>query len=471
MMIPPATSEDLVLGTVDTNDPRDRSIPVRLTPEQQGYHTAVWGMSGLGKSVLLRIVFLMLLRQGKTVGLIDPAGDLSQSVLHTLVAKGYFRTPDAYKQLVYIDFANGAITPLNVLSGTTAPHSTALHLLDAMTRVWPELHDAPAFTELFVSSVMVLMANALPLTALSRLLTDDGFRKECLTSGVVLDPNVQATFAMYDKLGRDQAQTAGSTLRRAFQLSFSPLLRQMLEQPDNVLRFRAFADAGVSYILNLGGVTEQHTRRLITALSMVQIEQAFLSRVDLDPSLRRECVLLIDEWISVAGQAQTLGNLLDQLRKYGLRLWLAGQSIGAVNSDRLTAALENCKTVISFGLGRESAEIQARQLATFDPYVVKEPTYAAGSHSLYFSIQEQLEGWTNAIQHLPKGICFVKVHNQPPIRTRVLNAPEDTPDPAELQEVLDTYRQMYQRVPQRLDVPSEDEDESRTRAYQRLFRT
>src|SRR5205085_5684503 len=132
--------------------------------------------------------------------------DLSFDTLAYLVGQGYFRRKDAYENLVYLDWGNGDFVPFNVLAGNGDPHSIALNALDAMLRVWPELTEAPLFQTLFLSSVMVLIANGLPITHLYKLLTEKAFRDQCLVQ--VADPLVHETFQNYDRLGRDQPQAA-----------------------------------------------------------------------------------------------------------------------------------------------------------------------------------------------------------------------------------------------------------------------
>jgi hypothetical protein len=144
-----------------------------------------------------------------------------------------------------------------------------------------------------LAAVTTLIGCNLPITPyLYHILTDGEFRSACLQQ--VSDPLIHLTFKnYYEKLGRDQAQAAGSTLRRAFLISYSPVIRNALGQPDNWLDFRTIMNAGKSIIISLGGL-EDETKRLIGAMLMVAIEQAALSRTDI--SERRPFRLLVDEW-------------------------------------------------------------------------------------------------------------------------------------------------------------------------------
>jgi hypothetical protein len=113
----------------------------RLTEKEQAYHAAIFGASGSRKSKLLQSIFLQHLSKGRGVGLIDPHADLALDILKCLIASGFFRNEEAFDQLIFLDFANGAFVPFNVLRQSYDPHTTALNALEGMIRVWPELGD------------------------------------------------------------------------------------------------------------------------------------------------------------------------------------------------------------------------------------------------------------------------------------------------------------------------------------------
>jgi hypothetical protein len=348
----------------------------RLAEKEQAYHAAIFGASGSGKSKLLQSIFLQHLAKGHSIGLIDPHADLALDILKSLIATGYFRNEEAFDRLIFLDFANGAYVPFNVLN-----HTTTLNALEGMICVWPELETAPLFQTLFLAAVTTLIACKLPITPyLYHMLTDGQFRNACLQQ--VTDPLIHLTFKnYYEKLGRDQAQAAGSTLRRAFLISYSPVICNALGQPDNWLDFRIIMNSGKSIIISLGGL-EDETKRLIGAMLMVAIEQAALSRTDIAD--RRPFTLLVDEWGSFAAQDRTIATILSQCRKFALRLYLAAQSLSQVSSNRLSGALENCRLMIAFALDRASAEIQAKQIGFADPFAIKEEPQADTQHRPVF---------------------------------------------------------------------------------------
>jgi hypothetical protein len=417
----------------------------RLSEKEQAYHAAIFGASGSGKSKLLQSIFLQHLSKGHGVGLIDPHADLALDILKSLIAFGYFRKEEAFDKLIFLDFANGSYVPFNVLNQNYDAHTTALNALEGMIRVWPELETAPLFQTLFLAAVTALIACKLPITPyLYHILTDGEFRNACLEK--VTDQLIHLTFNnYYEKLGRDQAQAAGSTLRRAFLISYSPVIRNALGQPDNWLDFRQIMNSGKSLIISLGGL-EDETKRLIDAMLMVAIEQAALSRMDI--AERRPFTLLVDEWGSFAAQDRTIATILSQCRKFALRLYLAAQSLSQVSSNRLSGALENCRLMIAFALGRASAEIQAKQIGFADPFVIKEEPITQTQHSQYQSITDQFESWNQELMNLPTRSCYVKVQGKEAVKITSLKVRQPKVDQKELAAVLGEYKRRYQRIRQ-----------------------
>jgi hypothetical protein len=84
-----------------------------------------------------------------------------------------------------------------------------------------------------------------------------------------------------------------------------------------------------------------------------------------------------------------------------LRLYLAAQSLSRVASDRLAGVMENCRLTMAFGLGRDSAEVQANHIGKADPFLIKEPAFTEIQHTQFMSVLEEFESWTSEIQNLP----------------------------------------------------------------------
>jgi len=86
------------------------------------------------------------------------------------------------------------------------------------------------------------------------------------------------------------------------------------------------------------------------------------------------------------------------VRKFGLHMILANQSIAQLNS-RLQTALGNAQTIISFRISRADAEVLAKILGYVDPQQIKHEQQISVQHPLYSPLNEQWEGF---IQHLTR---------------------------------------------------------------------
>ena len=137
------------------------------------------------------------------------------------------------------------------------PHEKASLALDAMLRVFPELETAPLFTELFLSGVVVLIENKLPITYLQRLFSDPVFRSECLKR-LPHDELVQLTFRQL-RAARPGSGRGGRLDRSGAPSSCpsTPPPVSRLGQPDNKLPLRQFMDEGRFLIFNLGGIRDE----------------------------------------------------------------------------------------------------------------------------------------------------------------------------------------------------------------------
>jgi len=340
--------------------------------------------------------------------------------------------------------ASAAPCPSISWSSPSDAPTTARLVLEALRRAWPALEGgiAPAFENAVLAGCAVLLRHRLPIVLLHDLFTDAPWRDTLLAA--VTDPTVRGFFRRLDRWGaREQAQYLESTLRRAFLLGFSPVLRASLGQSENSLRWRERFDRGQSLIVNLA-LPDADARRLLGCFFTVFAEQAALQRADVAPGERgRGHTLILDEFADVASQSGTaLTHILEQCRKFGLALVLANQTGGQLN-ERGESALANVGTSVVFRLGRADAEAAARRVGATDPWRVKHLVRDRGArqrmHPLYTSLAEQWEGWAQTIQRLKSRSVVVRRANG---RVAMLTTPS-LPDPVVDAERLAVVEQHF----------------------------
>lgn len=419
---------DLVLGRTGPFSVFPR---FSLRKEQRATHMYVLGITGQGKSKLLEHCLFQDITSGRGCGLVDPHADLAHDLLAYLVGVQHFARSENLERFVYFDPSRtDYLIPFNVLATSYPPYTTAMNIVEAFRRTWPEsLREAPRFTNILLASLLVLIANHLTLVELPRLLTDKPFREELLAH--VNDDEVIAVFRYrMDKWGREEPLMLESILNKVSAFTLNPTLRLILGQKENRLNFRKLMDEGKVLIANLGRC-DAETRKLLGSLIVTGIEQAALSRKDKPTNERRSFYFYIDEFQDFCaneGSVMTLSQILSESRKFGLHLTLAHQTLGQMTSERMRSALGNIGTKIVFAVDRVDAEIMAKKLFLADSEQIKhevENEYQQEkTHPVFYSLPEEWEKAIQTIQNLRPRTCLVKAPQKRVARIHTITIPD-----------------------------------------------
>jgi type IV secretory pathway TraG/TraD family ATPase VirD4 len=231
------------------------------------------------------------------------------------------------------------VIPFNVLarpSPQIETYEVAQRVISAFMRTWARtLLEPPRFQQIMRSSLAILIETDETLCSLYKLLTDDDFR--CQHMEKISDPKVaqdcKAFFTNeFEHWGRERTSMLSSTTNKISALTDNPSLFYMLGQKGNQLDIRKIMDEGKVLLVDLGDCDDE-TKRLFGTLVVTGFEQAALSRARAPLDARQDFFLYIDEFQDFAvhpGAAETFSQMLSQVRKFGLYMILANQSIAHV---------------------------------------------------------------------------------------------------------------------------------------------
>jgi hypothetical protein len=394
---------DLILGRTGPS----RIFPkFKISAQVRKFHTYVVGLTGRGKSKFLQSCIIQDILQGRGCAVIDPHGDLAKDVLRSLINNHFFDDPDNLKRIVYVaPRRRDYIIPFNVLKRPdkyTETYEIAQRVINAFMRTWSRtLQEPPRFQQVMRASLSALIETEKTICDLYSLLTDDDFREETL--GQIPNPKVkQDCLAFFEhefaEWGKNRSLMIGSTTNKVSALTDNPNTFYMLGQKENHLNIRKLMDAGKVLIADLGDCDDE-TKRLFGTLIVTGFEHAALSRSKLQHKDRTPYYLYIDEFQDFAcnpGAAETFSQMLSQVRKFGLHLILANQSIAQLSSG-LQTALGNAQTIVTFRISRADAEVISRMLGKVDPHQIKHDNQTDNQHPVYAPLQEQ---WESFIQQL-----------------------------------------------------------------------
>ena len=397
--------DDLVLGRTGSHDFFPK---FRISSQVRKFHTYVVGLTGRGKSKFLQNCILQDIKAGRGCAVIDPHGDLAKDILQSLIADRFFEVETALDRILYVSpRRRDYVIPFNVLKppdATTETYEISQRVISAFMRTWARvLLEPPRFQQIMRASLAALVENNETLCNLYQLLTDDEYREKLLQNipnQKVKNDCLSFFNNEYNKWGRERSSMISSTTNKVSALTDNPNLFYMLGQKENKLNIRKIMDEGKVLIVDLGDCDDE-TKRLFGTLIVTGFEQAALSRSRTFLNDRKPYYLYIDEFQDFAchpGAAETFSQMLSQVRKFGLHMILANQSIAQLNQE-LQTALGNAQTIVSFRISRADAEALARVLGEVNPETIKRENQTDYQHPLYSPLNEQWEGF---IQHLTK---------------------------------------------------------------------
>jgi len=321
-------------------------------------HLWILGKTGTGKSTLLTRLMTEDLHAGRGLMLIDPHGDLVETILDLV-------PPTRLADTIYFNPADTsypfALNPLDTAAGFSAPLLTS-SLLSVLKKAWPEFW-GPRLEYVLRSSLLTLFSiKGATLLDLHRLLVDADFLQTLV--GRIRDPQLlqfwHQEFAAYTKTFRTEA--VSPIVNKTGQYLTTPLVRRIIGQRSSAVSFRALIDQGQVFLANLAkGRLGEDVSSLLGSLLVNQLELAALSRADVPAPKRRNVGLYIDEAHLIA--TQTMVELFPEARKFHLGLVLAHQYLDQLDEALRSALLGNVGTFVVFRVGARDADALSREFA------------------------------------------------------------------------------------------------------------
>jgi hypothetical protein len=354
--LPSATHEPnvAVLGRLRF---RGRNEVFGIRTDDRRRHVAIIGKTGMGKTTLLRQLIVSDMQQGRGLALVDPHGDLADTILEHVPKH---RTNET------IAFDAGdrafplAFNPLACSHPDQRP-LVASGIVSALKKLYGESW-GPRLEHILRNAVLALLeVPDSSLLSLQRLLADARYRRA--VAARLADPVVR-TFWQQEFSGwkpQYQAEAIAPVQNKLGHFLSQPILRAIVGQARSALDLRQVLDEGRILIVNLskGRIGEDGTT-LLGSLLVTSIQLAAMSRADLAEQARRDFFLYVDEFQNFA--TDSFATILSEARKYRLSLTLANQYLAQMEEATLEAVFGNVGSLLVFQVGARDAEALAEQL-------------------------------------------------------------------------------------------------------------
>lgn len=320
------------------------------------FHMYVVGKTGTGKSHLLRTIIEQDLRNDEGFALIDPHGDLFESVREIASRLGRkdivcFEPADEHSGLRFNPFA-----------AVAEEHRSraAAGLVESFKKLWPD-EWGPRLEHLLRNVVYTLLEQPDSTFAdIPSLLTDRSHRQRIASAlgNTVVREFWENEFDKYSPAFR--AVVVAPLQNKVGALLTDTVLRKVLTEPGVPIDLQRTMDGQGVLLVNLDkGQLGEGPSNLLGSLLVSQIGFLGLTRSTVPPLSRRPFFVHIDEFQSFTTEA--FAQMLSELRKYRVGLTLVHQHLAQLNPLVRDAVFGNVGTIVAFRVGAADGSYLARE--------------------------------------------------------------------------------------------------------------
>lgn len=319
-----------------------------LLPADRLRHVWVIGKTGSGKSSLLANLIAQDLQRGTGLALLDPHGDLVESVLPFVPARRrnevvLFSPEDRAYPVSFNVFRHGRKTP-------TDTALLASQLVSVFKKHWADSW-GPRLEHILRNALLAVAPDPrATLLFLYRFLTEPPLR-EGLTAHLT-DPVVRQFWAKefpgYSK--NLQSEAVAPVLNKLGALIASPTLRNIVGQERSRLDLPALMQGRGILLANLAtGRIGEDTSHLLGGLLLTAVQLGAMERTSSTPPF----MVYVDEFQHFV--TDSIATMLSEARKFGLGLTLAHQYLDQLPESIRGAVLGNVGTMVVFRVGASDA--------------------------------------------------------------------------------------------------------------------
>lgn len=341
---------------IGVTDWRNEHKPFGIKQKDRFGHIYVIGKTGTGKTTLLLNMAIDDIQKGRGLAVIDPHGDLSNTLLDYI-------PKERIEDTIYFNAADYeypiAFNPLYNIKKEDR-HLVASELVGTFKKLWSESW-GPRLEYILRYSILTLLEYpGATLLDIQPLLTDAQFRNTLLshlTNSTIISFWKQE-FDKYPPALKSEAITP--VLNKVGLFNSSSILKNIVGQPQSSFDMNEVVNAQKILICNLSkGEIGEDASTLLGSMLVSAIQFAALRRSKQPEEGRVPFFLYIDEMHSFV--SLSLADILAEARKYKLGLFMAHQYLDQLHEKIRSAIFGNIGTVVVFRIGAGDAKDLAKE--------------------------------------------------------------------------------------------------------------
>lgn len=335
---------------------KNKETTFGIKTEDRRKHVYIIGKTGVGKSTLIANMAIDDIRKDRGVGIIDPHGDLSETILEYIPKR-------RMNDVVYLEpFDMERPFSLNVLEIKNRQQKDLV--ASGIVSIFYKLYKdswGPRLEYILRNVILTLLeAPGATLVDILSLLANADYRKKVVSE--LTDPVLKNFWEKeYAKMpDRLKAEAISPIQNKVGQFVTSRMIRNIIGKTKSSIDLENIMNEGKILILNLsqGKLGEDNTA-LLGAMIITQMQLAAMNRSFMKEHERKDFFLYVDEFQNFA--TNSFIKILSEARKYRLSLTLANQYIEQLEEDVQRAIFGNVGTLMSFVVGARDAYILSKE--------------------------------------------------------------------------------------------------------------
>ncbi len=343
--------------------------------EDRRRHTYIIGKSGTGKTTLIANMAIDDIRKGRGVAVIDPHGDLCNTILDYIPASRindccYFNPADP--DYVY---------PLNVLEAENDNQRelVASGVISIFKKLYGNVSWGPRLEHILRNAVLTLVNTpGSDLTHIVEILTNKAYRDRAV-AGLNNPTLVNFWKNEFDRMDdKFQNEAVAPILNKVGQFLSSTKIRNTIAHSKSKIRIEDIMNQKKILIADLStGKLGEDNSALLGAMLITQIQLSAMNRVFQTEAERSDFYLYVDEFQNFATDAFI--KILSEARKFRLNLIVANQYMAQLDRTIQDALFGNVGSLISFVVGNQDAYLLSKE---FGPKFPPEDLVKIGKYQI-----------------------------------------------------------------------------------------
>ncbi len=326
--------------------------------EDRRKHVYIMGKTGAGKTTLIANMAIDDIRKDRGIGIIDPHGDLSETILDYIPKR-------RLNDVVYLEpFDTERPFSLNVLEIKNQQHKdlVASGIVSIFSKIYADSW-GPRLEYILRNVIFTLLEipGSTLIDAL-RILSEPDYRRRVIP--LISDPVIHNFWENeFEKMpDRLRSEAVSPIQNKVGQFVSSKMIRNIIGQPKSTINLEEIMNNKKILILNLSqGKLGEDNASLLGAMIITQIQLAAMNRAFIKEEDRQDFFLYVDEFQNFA--TSSFIKILSEARKYRLAITLANQYIDQLDIEVQQSIFGNAGTLISFVTGASDADQLQKEFA------------------------------------------------------------------------------------------------------------